>query len=121
MEKKPSLETNSRSVQKFPAFNGTRIFITALTRARHWSIPRPCSTFCNRLVNYIVELLATRRTPTLEDHPLLAVHEYLFITFVATLRTWSPPPPSAIQDAPFCGDRDQHKQIKFPIFIFGTP
>jgi hypothetical protein len=37
----PSREANSHSAtQKFPAFNGTRSFVTVFTRARHWSLFR---------------------------------------------------------------------------------
>ena len=38
MEQSPSWETNRSSVKKFPAFYGTRRFITAFTSARHLSL-----------------------------------------------------------------------------------
>jgi len=38
MEQSPSWEANSHSVKKLPAFYGTRRFITAFKRARHWSV-----------------------------------------------------------------------------------
>jgi len=37
MEQGPSQEANSQSVKKFPAFYGTRRFITVFARARHWA------------------------------------------------------------------------------------
>jgi hypothetical protein len=51
-------------------------------------------------------LLAPRPTPTLEDHPLLAVRDCLFSVFIATLHNWRPflhPQPEVM---PCCGDRD---------------
>jgi hypothetical protein len=38
IEQSPSWEANRFSVKKFPAFYGTRRFITAFTRARHLSL-----------------------------------------------------------------------------------
>jgi len=35
MEQSPSSEADSHSVKKFPAFYGTRSFITVFTRDRH--------------------------------------------------------------------------------------
>jgi hypothetical protein len=49
-------------------------------------IPRPCITFCNKQAFYGQELLAPRPTPKLEDHPLSAVHDFLFNIFTATLQ-----------------------------------
>jgi hypothetical protein len=57
--------TGRQLVKKFPAFYGTRRFITALTRAR----PRLCIVFRNIVFFYGEELLAPRPTPKLEDHP----------------------------------------------------
>jgi hypothetical protein len=38
-ELSPSREAaNCAATQKFPAFNGTRTFITVFTRALHWSL-----------------------------------------------------------------------------------
>jgi len=37
-------------------------------------------------------LLASRPTPKLEDHTLLAVHDYLFNIFAAVLHIWRPSP-----------------------------
>ena len=42
--------------------------------------------FRNLMCFYDEELLAPRPTPKLEDHPLLAVRDYLLNTFAATLR-----------------------------------
>jgi len=38
MEQVPSLEDNSHTVKKFPAFYGARRFITVFTTAYHWSL-----------------------------------------------------------------------------------
>jgi len=46
--------------------------------------------FCNKASFYSEELLVPRPTPTLEDHPLLAVHDFLFNIFAATLHTGGP-------------------------------
>jgi hypothetical protein len=40
MEHIPSCKANSHSIKKFPAFYGTRRFITVFTTARHWSLLR---------------------------------------------------------------------------------
>jgi hypothetical protein len=50
-------------------------------------------TFPNKLTFYGEELLASRPTPKLEDHPLYAVRDCLFNIFVATLHIWRPSPP----------------------------
>jgi len=50
--------------------------------------PRPCVTFRSKLVFYSEELLAPHRTPKLQDHPLLAVHDCLCNIFKATLHIW---------------------------------
>ena len=39
---------------------------------------------------YGEELLASRPTPKLEDHPLLAVRDGLFNIFAATVHFWKP-------------------------------
>jgi hypothetical protein len=44
---------------------------------------------------YGEDLLAPRRPPKLEYHPLSDVRDSLFNTFTATLNTWRPSPPSA--------------------------
>jgi len=46
--------------------------------------------FCNKASFYSEELLAPRPTPKLEDHPLSAVHDFLFNIFAAILHTWGP-------------------------------
>jgi hypothetical protein len=59
----------------------------------------------NKLIFYGDELLATRPTPKLEDHPLTAVRDCLFNIFAATLvsggRLLHPQP----EDAPCRGDK----------------
>jgi len=46
--------------------------------------PAPCVTFRKKL-SFYGELLASRSTPKLEDHPMSAVRDCLFYIFVATL------------------------------------
>ena len=72
-------------VKKFPAFHGTRRFITALTSVRHLS-PEQASRmwiFLNK-VFYREGLLAPLPTPKLEDHPSSAVRDCSFNLFAAT-------------------------------------
>jgi hypothetical protein len=52
------------------------------------------------------ELLAPYPTPKLEDHPLLAVCDYLFNIFTATLHIWRPVLHPRPEDAPCNVDRD---------------
>jgi hypothetical protein len=97
--------TSFQLVKKFPAFCGTRMFITAVTSARHlflswassiqsipphptcWSVVwfAPNYQFRNMIHFYGEDLLAPRPTPKLEDHPLSAVRDCLFHIFKATL------------------------------------
>jgi hypothetical protein len=72
MEQSHSWEANSDSVNKFPAFYGAWSFISVFTRSR----PRPCITFLNKLF-YGEVLLAPRPTPTLEDHTLSVIRDFL--------------------------------------------
>jgi hypothetical protein len=46
------------------------------------------------------ELLATRPTPKLEDHPMSAVWDCPFYIFTATLHTWRPFLRPQPEDAP---------------------
>jgi hypothetical protein len=46
-----------------------------------------CQYFVTKIRFHGEELLATRPTPKLEDHPLSAVRDCLFNIFAATLRT----------------------------------
>jgi hypothetical protein len=84
--------TGLQLVKKFPAFYGTRRFITAFTSARrlspHQSIspgPRQVYVFRNKASFYGEELLTPLPTPML-DHHMSAVHECLFNIFPATLQ-----------------------------------
>ena len=101
--------TGLQLVKKFPAFYGTRRFITALTSAIRDASPRntpprrsdlgsglPPDFFCLQRKHpacecfltwlfYSEGLLAPRPTPKLEDHPLSAVRNCLFNLFAATL------------------------------------
>jgi hypothetical protein len=111
-------------LENFPAFYGTRRFITVFTRAFHWSLswarsiqsipshpislrslklfiqgicpgPRLLTNFHNKIIFYGEELLASHATPKLEDHPLSSVRNCLFNIFAATLHIWRASPPSA--------------------------
>ena len=79
--------TGLQPVKKFPAFHGTRRFITALTSVRHLLSPEQASrmwVFLNKDF-YREGLLAPRPTPKMEDHPSSAVRDCLFNLFAATL------------------------------------
>ena len=52
--------------------------------------PRHMYLFCNKASFYSEELLAPRPTPKLEDHPLSAVHNFLFNIFTAILHIIGP-------------------------------
>jgi len=62
--------------------------------------------FRNILRFYGEKLLALHATPKLEDHPLSAVRDFLFIVFAATLRVWKPFLHLQPEDARRCGDKD---------------
>jgi hypothetical protein len=51
---------------------------------------RPCVTFRNVLVFLTWVVVSPPPNPKLEDHPLLAVRDYLFNIFAATLHTRRP-------------------------------
>jgi hypothetical protein len=55
---------------------------------------------------YGEELLAPRRNPKLEDHPLSAVRDCLFNVFAATLHIRTPFLHPQPEDPPCRGDRD---------------
>jgi hypothetical protein len=46
--------------------------------------------FRNILTFYCEELLALLPTPKLDDHPFLAVRDFLFSIFAVILHIWSP-------------------------------
>jgi hypothetical protein len=73
--------TGFHIVEKFPAFCGTRRFITAVTSAGHLLF----DCFATWYFFYYEELLAPRPTPKLEDHPLSAIRDFLFNIFAGTL------------------------------------
>ena len=92
--------TGSQLVKIFPAFYGTRTFITEFTHARHLSLSsailgrtktsvqsRVLSVWTFRNVKrfWVEELLAPSPTPKLVDHLLSAVRDCLFNIFAATL------------------------------------
>jgi hypothetical protein len=89
MEQNPA-EAGTHLVKTFLTFYGIRRYITVFRRARQ--IPRPCVTFRNRPFFYGDELLAPRRTPKLEDHPLSAVRDCLFSIVAAIHNIWKPFP-----------------------------
>ena len=69
-------------------------------------IPVPCELFRNIVIVYGEELLASRPTPKLQDHPLSAVRDCLFNLFAATLHICRPFLHPQPEDAPCRGDRD---------------
>jgi len=75
--------TSLQLVKKFPAFYGTRTFITAFTSARNPG-PRRKFMFRDKASFYGEELSTPRPTPQLEDHPLSAVRDCVFSLFAAT-------------------------------------
>jgi hypothetical protein len=84
--------TDLQLVKKFPAFYGTRRFLTALTSARHLSLSpgeasRTHECYITAVFFYGEALLAPRPTPKLEDHPSSAARDCLFNLFAATLHT----------------------------------
>jgi len=89
--------TGFQLVKKFPAFCGSRSFITAFTNVRHlplsWAkCQSRAEAFCVNISSqnicfYGEELLAPRPTPKQEDHPLSAIRDCLFNIFAATLCT----------------------------------
>ena len=77
--------TGFQLVKKFPAFYGTRRFITVLTSASKTGPRLYLLMFRNLICFYGEELLAPRPTPKLEDHPLSDVCHSLVNIFAATL------------------------------------
>jgi hypothetical protein len=68
--------------------------------------PRPCEVFGNIVRFYGKKFVALHPTTKLEDHPVSAVRDFLFIVFAATLLIWKPFLHLQREDAPYCGDRD---------------
>ena len=73
-------------IKKFPAFYGTRKFITVLTSARSKGIMSAMS-ISKHFVFHGEELLAPRPTSKPENHLLSAFGDCLFNLFAATLLT----------------------------------
>jgi hypothetical protein len=68
----------TQPVKKFPAFYGTRSFITVFT----WNFyPKHCVTFRNKLLYYGEKLVAPRPNPKLEDYPLSTARNCLVSIF----------------------------------------
>jgi len=87
-------------------------YTTELTRLLPMSFqgirpnPRTCVTFRKKLFpGGEEELLASRPTTKLEDHPLSAVRDCLFNIFAATFCIWRPSPPSATRGRAIPYDR----------------
>jgi hypothetical protein len=93
MERRASWEVTSHSFKKFPAFYGTRNFITVYTKAR--TSLRPCLLFRNILVFTMKSWKPLRPTSKQEDGPLSAVRDCLFNIFAVTFSILRPSPPSA--------------------------
>jgi hypothetical protein len=90
---RPEKLTGFQLVKKFPAFYGSRMFVAALTRARHLfclqsisQIPRLTEwMFHNKTSFYGEDLFATRSPPKLEDNPLSAT-AYLVYSQLPSIR-----------------------------------
>jgi hypothetical protein len=87
--------TGFQQIKKFPAFYGTRRFVTAFTSACHLFLSQSISPgpmlclwiFRNKIRFYGEELSPPRPTPKPEDHPLSAVRNCFFNIFAATHHT----------------------------------
>jgi hypothetical protein len=107
----PEKLTGHQLVKKFPAFYGTRRFITAFTTACPYPEqiispgPRLCIVFRNMVIFYGEELLAPRPNTKLEDHPLSAVRDCLFKVFAATIHIPRPFLHRQPDDAPCRSDK----------------
>jgi len=66
-------------------------------------------------------LLASRLTPNLEDHSLLAIRDYLFYIFAATLYTLRPSPPSANRGRVIPSSTMSHKKRRTYICLYIRP
>ena len=93
--------TGLRLDKKFPAFHGTRTFLTA------W-----CEYFVRRCVFTVWSCWHLPQHHKLEDHPLPVVRDCLFNILAATLHIGDRPPQP--QSAPCRNDRDP--LIKYPNF-----
>jgi hypothetical protein len=62
--------------------------------------------FRNIILFYGEELIGSRSTAKLEDHPLSDVRDCLFNVFAAALHNWRPFLHPQPEDAPCRGDRD---------------
>jgi hypothetical protein len=94
---KASLSTSREALLgSFPAFYGTRRFITAFIKALHPYI-QVRGSLCRFVTSLFFcgeGLLAPPQTPKLEDHPLSLVRGCLFNIFAANLHYWRPSLPS---------------------------
>jgi hypothetical protein len=70
--------------------------------------PSPCEMIRNMVNDYGEKLLAPRRTPKLEDHPLSTVRDCLFNVFADTLHIQMPFPEPQPKDAPCRGKSGQY-------------
>ena len=134
----PEQLTGLQLVKKFPAFHGTRRFITALTSVRHLlrdaspgNTPPPGEpnggVFYLRIVLspeqashlwmflnnvfYREGLLAPRPTPNLEDHPSSAVRDCLLNLFAATLLIGSRSSNRILTYLPFNNNNNNNNNI----------
>ena len=71
-------------MKKFPAFYGTRRFITAFTRVHYLSLPWAVWTFRNKITFLRGVIVSTSPNPKLQDRPLSAVRDCLFNIFTTT-------------------------------------
>jgi hypothetical protein len=80
--------TGFKLVKKFPAFYGTRKFITAFTSSHHLSLCNPVPRQVFMIHTKLV--VSTSPKPKLEDNTLSAIRNCVFHIFAATLHTGGP-------------------------------
>jgi hypothetical protein len=86
----PSCTTTKSNLYLIVLFNAVTSE-PALYKFRMFHVPKLMTIFqlfSNKAVFMVMDLLAQRPTPKLEDHSLSFVHGYLFNVFAATLHSW---------------------------------
>jgi hypothetical protein len=109
--------TDFQLVKKYPAFHGTRRFITAFTSASVW-------WFRTVIRFYGEQLTEPSPIPKLEDHTLSAVRDCLCSIFAATLHIAGRSSISNLRtrrDVPCRGDRDPLITVRTPANTHRVP
>jgi hypothetical protein len=90
-----------------PIYAKSHVCFPLLTSCQRFSpIPMPCKTFRNIVTFCSEQLLASRPTPNLEDHPLSAVYNCLFSILATMLHMWRSFLHPQPEDALHRGDRN---------------